>query len=107
MPAPAWGHSAGELFRDHAQPTSTAQITFPNCVIAHTRISRVRLLVEHRWSDDHHPEEMTMTKLKIAVIAALLIASVPAFAQRVTGPSTAPAAHTLDSGPYENMSRPE
>jgi len=55
------------------------------------------------------PQEMTMTKLKIAVVAALLIASAPAFAQRATvAGQTAPAAHTSqDTGPFENMSRPE
>ena len=48
-----------------------------------------------------------MTKLKLAIVAVLLIASAPAFAQRVPGQST-PSAHTQqDSGPYENMSRPE
>jgi len=48
-----------------------------------------------------------MTKLKIAIVTFLLLASAPAFAQRSDASGT-PSAHTQqDSGPYENMSRPE
>ena len=50
-----------------------------------------------------------MTTLKIAVVAAILIASVPAFAQRAPDTSrTAPAATELplDKGPFEHMSQP-
>ncbi len=48
------------------------------------------------------------TKIKALVVATLLIASAStAFAQRVPGQNT-PTAHTSqDSGPFENMSRPE
>ncbi len=53
-------------------------------------------------------QEMTMTKLKIAVVAALLLASAPAFAQRATvGQPTAAAPTSQETGPFENMSRPE
>ena len=47
-------------------------------------------------------------KLKVLVVATLLAASTTsAFAQRTPGQST-PSAHTYqDSGPFENMSRPE
>ncbi len=51
-----------------------------------------------------------LTKLKIAVVAALLIASAStAFAQRATdaGQRAAVAATSQETGPYENMSRPE
>jgi hypothetical protein len=55
--------------------------------------------------------EITMlTKLKIAVVAGLLIASAStAFAQRATVPGQrAPVAATAqETGPYENMSRAE
>jgi hypothetical protein len=52
--------------------------------------------------------EMTMTKLKIAVVAVLLIASAPAFAQRATVGQSTPSAHaSQETGPFENMSRPE
>jgi hypothetical protein len=56
------------------------------------------------------PREIPMsTKLKIVVVAVLLLASAPAaFAQRATVGQGATAAHTyLDSGPFEQMSRPE
>jgi len=51
-----------------------------------------------------------LTKLKIAVVAGLLIASAStAFAQRATVPGQrAPVAATAqETGPYENMSRAE
>jgi hypothetical protein len=55
--------------------------------------------------------EITMsTKLKIAVVAALLVASAStAFAQRATdaGQRAPVAATSQETGPYENMSRPE
>jgi len=55
--------------------------------------------------------EMTMlTNLKIAVVAAVLIASAStAFAQRATvAGQRAPVAHTSqETGPFENMSRAE
>jgi hypothetical protein len=57
------------------------------------------------------PKEIPMsTKLKIAVVAVLLLASAPtAFAQRApAGQGSATTAHTSqDSGPFANMSRPE
>jgi hypothetical protein len=53
-------------------------------------------------------EEMTMTKLKILVVATLLIASAStAFAQRVpTAQGSGPTAET-HSGPFSNMNRAE
>jgi hypothetical protein len=56
------------------------------------------------------PKELLMsTKLKIAVVAVLLLASAPtAFAQRAPGQGSATISHTSqDSGPFANMSRPE
>jgi hypothetical protein len=57
------------------------------------------------------PKEIPMsTKLKIAVVAVLLLASAPtAFAQRApAGQGSATISHTSqDSGPFANMSRPE
>ncbi len=50
------------------------------------------------------------TKLKMVVVAILLIASAPtAFAPRApAGQGSATTAHTYeDSGPFSNMSRPE
>ena len=49
------------------------------------------------------------TKLKMVVVAVLLLASAPAaFAQRATVGQGATTAHTyLNSGPFEQMSRPE
>jgi hypothetical protein len=51
---------------------------------------------------------MMSKKLKVLVVATLLVASAStAFAQRTPGQST-PSANTLqDTGPFENMSRPE
>jgi len=47
-------------------------------------------------------------KLKILVVATLLVASAaPAFAQRTPGQSTPSANTSQDTGPFENMSRPE
>jgi hypothetical protein len=50
-----------------------------------------------------------MTKLKFAIVAALLIASAPAFAQRATvaGQAASAAPTSQETGPFENMSRPE
>jgi hypothetical protein len=52
--------------------------------------------------------EMMMSKLKILVVATLLIASAStAFAQRVPGAQgTSPTTET-HSGPFSNMNRPE
>jgi len=53
-------------------------------------------------------KEMMMTKLKILVVATLLIASAStAFAQRVPGAQgTSPTTET-HSGPFSNMNRAE
>ncbi len=54
-------------------------------------------------------KEMTMTQLKILVVATLLIASAStAFAQRAPGAqgSAQPTTET-HSGPFSNMNRPE
>jgi hypothetical protein len=55
------------------------------------------------------PQEITMSKkLKILVVATLLVASAaPAFAQRTPGQNTPSANTSQDTGPFENMSRPE
>lgn len=55
-------------------------------------------------------KEISMTNLKILAIATLLIASVSAsFAQKATiAGQGVPVAHTSqETGPFENMSRPE
>jgi hypothetical protein len=54
------------------------------------------------------PEEVMMTKLKILVVATLLIASAStAFAQRApSAQGSGPTAET-HSGPFSNMNRPE
>jgi hypothetical protein len=51
---------------------------------------------------------MMSKKLKILVVATLLVASAStAFAQRTPGQNTPSANTSQDTGPFENMSRPE
>jgi len=69
-----------------------------------TAISRIPVVTEITA-----PMEITIsTKLKMVVVAILLIASAPvAFAQRAPADRGNATSTYQDSGPFEHMSRPE
>ncbi len=80
------------------------------CAIYHTRFFTAGLSPPHGVvMVTTTAKEMTMTKLKILVVATLLIASAStAFAQRVpTAQGSAQPTTETYSGPFSNMNRPE
>lgn len=84
-------------------------ICFEVCAITHSRSGGSPISPASVVPAITRPQEMMMSKkLKVLVVATLLVASAStAFAQRTPGQSTPSANTSQDTGPFENMSRPE
>jgi hypothetical protein len=79
------------------------------CGITHSRFRCSLISPASVVTEITRPQEIMMSKkLKVLVVATLLVASAStAFAQRTPGQNTPSANTSQDSGPFENMSRPE